>query len=276
MPWKDSRPGIEALALAHRAGVSLVHSNPKLGTQWAIREAMGLAAGPPVRHLIKAEAPLDAGEETWARRIEDALQVSCSELDVEGVDTLVWELDLKNTRDRTTLGDDTAVRDFFVAGSVLARRTGRVESVVAYSHSPRHLLAAAAADGIDGLAAQYNLAEPWPALYLPRLHQAGLTFLGMSPLRRGILAQGRPAEAGQEALRWALADPRVAAAVVTLSTTDHVRAALTAASDPLPPGTPRETAWNWLRRLGVDQNPQEGAPITSIHSDPDQHRPGRP
>ncbi|MPZ65608.1 MAG: hypothetical protein GEU83_08855 [Pseudonocardiaceae bacterium] len=72
----------------------------------------------------------------------------------------MWEPDLKRTRDTTALADDAAVRDFLAAGSELARQTGCVESV-AYCHSPRrHLGAAATADGIGGLAVQYNLAEP--------------------------------------------------------------------------------------------------------------------
>lgn len=123
-----------------------------LGTQWAIREAVQLADDPPLRHLIKAEAPLDASRDTWAARIEEAVHTSCETLGIERVNTVVWELDLKRTRDVSLLAAADAVREFVTMGSVLVRNTGRVDSVVAYCHSPHHLLAATAAGGIDGIA----------------------------------------------------------------------------------------------------------------------------
>ncbi|MGH3901860.1 MAG: hypothetical protein ACRDTA_27110 [Pseudonocardiaceae bacterium] len=280
LPDKDSRPGVEALALACRAGVSNVHSNPMLGTQWAIREAVQLADYPPLRHLIKVEAPLDAGRAAWAARIEEAVHTSCETLGVARVNTVVWELDLKRTRDLSLLAAADAVREFVTIGSVLARNTGRVDSVVAYSHSPRHLLAATVVDGIDGIAAQYNIAEPWPALYLNRLRQAGLDFLGMSPLRRGLLVTDRDLDAAQQAapaaLQWALGDPRVTATVITMSTTDHVKAALAAASSPLSAESPQATAQQWFRRLDGGRNPQEGACATRIHSQFVEDQPERP
>lgn len=59
LPSKDSRPGLEALRTALKAGVRTIHSNPHLGTQWAVREVLdevGAVAG--LRHLVKAECPL--------------------------------------------------------------------------------------------------------------------------------------------------------------------------------------------------------------------------
>ena len=53
-PGIDSAPGIAALRDALVAGVRLIHSNPNLGTQWAIREALTAAGHPDgVRHLVK-------------------------------------------------------------------------------------------------------------------------------------------------------------------------------------------------------------------------------
>lgn len=280
LPNKDSRPGIDALAHACRVGVSSVHSNPLLGTQWAIREALQLVDGLSIRHLIKVEAPLDAGRAGWAARIEEALQTSCDTLGVRHVNTVVWELDLKRTHEMSLLASGDAVREFVTVGSMLARNTRRVDSVVAYCHSPRHLLAAITAGGIDGIAVQYNLAEPWPALYLDRLRRAGLDFLGMSPLRQGLLVPDRDRHATQQAapraLRWALADPRVTATVITMSKIDHVHAAVAAAEDPLSAGTPMATAQSWLLRLRAGPNPHEGGPPTPIHSDSFHNKPERP
>lgn len=46
------------------------------------------------------------------------------------MDTVVWGLDLKRTRDVSQLAAADAVREFVSIGSLLARNTGRVDPVV--------------------------------------------------------------------------------------------------------------------------------------------------
>lgn len=155
------------------------------------------------------------------------------------------------------LADPVAVGDFYRYGSVLSRRVARVDRVIGYVHSPQHMFAAVGTGTLDGVAAQYNIAEPWPALYIDEVHDAGLEFVGMSPLRRGRLP--RASMSATMALCWAAAHPRVATLVVTLSTSAHVRTAFAAVADPLPERAARNVARRWAARASPKDTPQDVA-----------------
>lgn len=233
-PDKDSNPGIETLREAVRRGLTQIHSNPRLGTQWAIREAL---EGQPARHLIKAEAPLDTDTKTKCGRLLAAIEASLENLGVDHLSAVVAELDIKRTQRHDLLVDESAVADFYSEAAAIIMESGLAEQTWAYCHSPAHLLTAASCSSISGLAAQYNLAEPWAGLYLDTLDRP---FLGMAPLRRG--------ELGLDGLAWALAHPAVTAVVVTMSTTTHLTEVITsaAAASSLDPARVRRTAQAWM------------------------------
>ncbi|MPZ81907.1 MAG: hypothetical protein GEV28_16540 [Actinophytocola sp.] len=250
-PGKDPAPGIAALRSAVSAGVRLVHSNPKLGTQWAIRSALDSARATRIRHLVKAELPLDANAATVRASVMRAVDQSCDTLGVQRLHAVTVEIDLKRTHDHAMLMDSQAVAAFYTAVAREALRYGRVDRVIAYCHSPAHLTAALQAKGLSGVAAQYNVAEPWPALFLDRIEGRGLPFVGMSPLRRGALVRPSGHDESNSArslpaVRWAAADPRVATIVTTMSSPTHVSQVISALRDPLPLASVRHLATAWL------------------------------
>ncbi|GAB3172104.1 hypothetical protein GCM10027059_41560 [Myceligenerans halotolerans] len=226
-PGKNSAPGMAALRLALRSGVRTIHSNPRLGTQWAVRQVLD-DTGYRVRHLVKAEAPLGVNAGTVAARIADVLEATLATLRISTVDTLVLEIDVKHTRDHQLLSDEGAAADFYALGEDLCRVTGVVGSVYAYCHGPAHVLGALRCRGIGGVAAQYNLHHGWSAPYVDDVVETGRAFVGMSPFDRGRLIDQTPRSGLRRlsALEWALADQRVSALAITTSSPRHLREAI--------------------------------------------------
>ncbi|MBE1875729.1 hypothetical protein [Myceligenerans pegani] len=205
----------------------MIHSNPRLGTQWAVRQVLD-ETGCRVRHLVKAEAPLGVNVGVIAARIAEALEASVVALGISAVDVLVLEIDVKRTQDRQLLRDEGAAADFYALGEDLCRVTGVVGSVYAYCHEPAHVLGALRCRGIGGVAAQYNLHNRWSALYVNGVVESGRAFVGMSPLDRGRLVDQtvRSGMRRLSALEWALADQRVSALAITTSNPRHLQEAI--------------------------------------------------
>lgn len=224
-PDKDPTPGMAALRAAIEAGVRLVHSNPKLRTQWAVRRVLDqLRPAPPVRHLVKAEAALDAGSDTVTERIVEALDASLGHLGIARIHVLVLEMDIKRTRQQERLHEASAAESFYRHGAQAALQSGNVRQVYAYCHSPVHVYGALACPDIAGVAAQYHRASPWAAEHLAEIVSTGRIFVGMSPLNRGRLLDRNAATSSGRlaALEWALADPRVSAVAITMSSVAHL------------------------------------------------------
>jgi aryl-alcohol dehydrogenase-like predicted oxidoreductase len=233
-PDKPSEPGIEALREAITAGVRLVHSNPKLDTQWAIRRALrGVDHADKVRHLIKVEAPLGVSEKQLAQNVDAAVGRSMDRLGVSCLHGVVVEIDLKRTDRRDLLDDRRALAEFYAAGAWEACAGKAVTTASAYCHEPSQVRAALTCDGITGIAAQYNLGTPWASRLLTEIAKAGRHFIGMSPLARGALVDHRAPITAERlsALRWAVADPRVHAVAVTISSTRHLQELLVTLDD---------------------------------------------
>lgn len=235
-PGKDSRPGIEALAAALACGLHAVHSNPSLGTQWAVREAAEQSGCPGlVRHIVKVQVPLHLTPGEIDAQAESALAASARNLGVDAVDTAVIEADVKRTADPGLLADAGVVRQVYQRAARRAVGTGLARRSAAFCHSPAHLLACLPLEEMAGYAAQYNLIEAWPGLFLDDIAARGREFLAMAPLARGRLAD-LPRESGRPplpALRWVLGHPGVSGAALTISTRAHLDEAIEAARDPL-------------------------------------------
>ncbi|WP_034089115.1 hypothetical protein [Streptacidiphilus albus] len=222
LPGKDSRPGLAALRAALDAGIRTIHSNPHLGTQWAVREVLdevGPVAG--LRHLIKAECPLRGDLEA---RISTAIEMSTGQLGISRIDALVLQVDLKRTERTELLNDQVALGNFYRTGARVAFASGRIGAVYAYCHGPAAVRAALREEPITAIAAQYHLASPWPISHLAQITRAGRSFVGMSPLNRGALIDplSRTASSRLRPLTWALRDPRVETVAITMSSPDHV------------------------------------------------------
>lgn len=225
-PGKDSAPGMAALRAAIDAGVRLVHSNPKLGTQWAVRRVLdGLPASCSlVRHLIKAEAPLGACPDLIVAKIVDAVEASRAALGIGWIHAVVLEIDIKRTARSELLDDAAEAGLFYRHGADAALAFGHVDQVYAYCHRPAHVAGALACADIAGVAAQYHRAQPWAGEHLGEITGVGRVFVGMSPLDRGRLVDPDASTSGSRlaALEWALADPRVSVVAITMSSVVHV------------------------------------------------------
>lgn len=233
-PNKPSGPGIAALRAAIDAGVRLVHSNPKLGTQWAIRRALsGVRSVHPVQHLIKVEAPLEASLRQLAANIDSAIATSMDILGVQRIHAVVLEIDLKRTERRHLLDDAEAIAEFYAAGAWQARVGGAVSTAMAYCHRPSQVRAALRCEEISGIAARYNLSDAWAAGLLGEIADTGRDFIGTSPLGRGALViRDAPTSAERlAAFRWAVSDPRVRAVAVTVSSASHLHELLNMVDD---------------------------------------------
>lgn len=236
-PDKNSLPGIDALRHALVAGLRLIHTNPQLQTQWAVRHAVDAAGRPDgVRHVVKTEAPLDTDSVTMRQLIGTGVEASLINLGVDRLHAVVVEIDLKRTGRMNALVDSTAVRDFYAGAADSALASRRVDEVVAYVHSPAHLLYALGCERVTGIAAQYNMIEAWPALYLDRIATSRRSFIGMAPLRRAALAPSPAVR--RHSLLWALSHPAVSYVVITMSSVAHLTEILadiaSATDDPLP------------------------------------------
>lgn len=257
-PRRESSSGLDTLRLALDCGVRLVHSNPKLETQWAIRRVLD---GVPdsirsqVLHMIKAEAPLEATEGSIAESVRNAV---CRTREMLGIQTpwaVVFELDLKRSHPPAAHGDKDAVCGFYAKGSeAVLSMTGGCARPIAFVHCQQHLRWVLEIGSYAGVAAMHNLIEPWSAESLEDLAARGLRFYGVAPLFRGRLTDHstgrwlsdvgraylnecqRILDSGQStatnALRWAAGHSAVSALMVTCSRTDHLLAALTAIQHP--------------------------------------------
>jgi hypothetical protein len=212
------------LRTALLAGVRLIHSNPKLFTQWAVREVLQSIDCPSgIRHLVKAEVPLGSPDRVMSTTLLEAIDTSMHRLGVDRLHAVVLEIDMKRAVDWTLHEDPGAVGAFYHDGASIVLSTGLVDRVLAYCTVPPHLAAALECHLVSGVAAQYNLGEPWASDYLGAIDQAGRIFVGMSPLGRGTLvsASARDTNARLAPLRWALLDSRVSAVAITMSTVQH-------------------------------------------------------
>jgi len=247
-PDKESRPGIEALAAALAQGLRTVHSNPSLGTQWAVREAADQAGCPgAVRHVVKVQVPLHLTPSEIDAQVDRTLTVSARSLGVSAVETAVIEADVKRTTPPGLLADGGRIQAAYARAARRATANGLAQRAAAFCHSPAHLAACQPLEELSGYAAQYNLIEAWPGLFLDEIAARRREFLVMAPLARGRLA-GLPREAGGPplpALRWVLGHPGVSSAVLTMSTLAHLYEAIEAAQEPLAEAIVRSQLGLW-------------------------------
>ncbi len=230
LPHKDSEPGLRALVQALSDGLGWVHSNPALGTQWAVRTAWQRAGRPLLRHAVKVECPLSSGSSVRSR-ICRSIEESLGNLDVPCLRVAVIEIDLKGTEDLAMLVDTGRVRAFYEQAAHEVLATGVVSEPFAYCHSIQHMATAMTVEAVAGFAAQFSPAEYWPRTFFPELETRGLPFLGMAPLWRGRLAavSGLSGPAATAPIVWALSHPQVTQAVVTMSSIDHWKGVMAAA-----------------------------------------------
>ena len=185
-PNKDSQQGISCLAQALNLGINFVHSNPNLGTQWAIREVLATHAKSP-RHLIKVELPLIQEYDLLKRYFLEKFGKSKKELGVSHIEGVVYERDKKKSPNpvdpKTNLANYSMIRRIFDE----LKSEGETDSLACLVDSPHEMRLAIDFKHFDSFASYFNLFDVWPSQFFDELKSISKNFIAVRPLRHGLL-----------------------------------------------------------------------------------------
>jgi aryl-alcohol dehydrogenase-like predicted oxidoreductase len=191
-PHADSAKGKECLNVAIDSGINIIHSNPNLGTQWAIREVLDRYLRKSVYHLVKIELPLVMDLQSIATLYHDRLQYSRDQLGCKSVHGIVYEIDRKRTppdllEDKDALQDNYAmIRTFFDR----SRQEGQVFDIFCMTKNRLEMVEAMQSRCFDGYAGYFTLFDTWPAEFFDDIATRRQAFIGVKPLKHGILTSG--------------------------------------------------------------------------------------
>ncbi len=269
-PNADSEIGMRSLQQALDGGINLIHSNSNLKTQWAIHRVLSRNKRMrDIHHLIKIETPLTEGRDDFRAFFDRELTVAMQNLGTNFVTGIVHEIDIKKTHNpdllkkpdviRSNLGK---VREAFES----ARDQGKVGMLISMAHNPMQMEIAMDTNYFSGFASYYSMVNTWVVPFLDELLNSSKFFLGIRPLKRGILTDRYMEQANeyveqasihlgrenlqhlnhlcqegiiqeplqQFAVRFALAHPSVSSVIVGMSQPKHVQELVDAAGNPLP------------------------------------------
>jgi len=182
-PDKDSQKGISCLAHALNSGINFIHSNPNLGTQWAIRTV----TTPQTGHLIKVEFPLTSDYSTLRRYFLEKFDKSKRELGVFHIEGVIYERDKKRSPAPTNL--QLMASNYSMLKKVFdeIKSVGETESLACLVDSPEEMRLAIDSGHFDSFASYFNLFDFWPSQFFDELKSMSKNFFGVRPLRHGLL-----------------------------------------------------------------------------------------
>jgi len=265
---EKSRAGEAALRAAIDGGVNFIHSSYEYGTRWMLERVLRdhPKAG-ELHHVIKAPVPDfdDAGRfdaDKFRLRIEEALR----DLHADRIDVLQWMWRSRPNNDELRVPMLDRIIDDLAAAFEQLRDEGKVGWLMTFPYTVGSAKAAIDTGRFAGLIAYYNLAEMEMAGLFDQLKERSMGFLSIRPLFQGILTdqrdpkrisaddrfrderfaadlkkRGKIVEAfGEEigesmtdfAIRFALAEPLVASAIVGINTPAQAEGMLAAADAP--------------------------------------------
>jgi aryl-alcohol dehydrogenase-like predicted oxidoreductase len=185
-PNIDSQRGISCLVHALNSGINFIHSNPNLGTQWAVREALTSQREPP-RHLIKIELPLTSDYDLLKRYFLERFNKSKRELGVSHIEGVVYERDKKKSPNpidtQTTLVNYSMVNRIFDE----LKHAGETDHLACLVDSPQEMRLAIDSENFDSFASYFNLFDLWPTQFFDEMKFISKGFIGVRPLRHGLL-----------------------------------------------------------------------------------------
>jgi aryl-alcohol dehydrogenase-like predicted oxidoreductase len=245
--------GMRLIAEAYDLGVTTWHSSSEYETHAHFCESLhAFRAEHPSRalvHISKVAAPHfeDPGfdPKMLRARIEEQLR----QLGAERLDVVQWLARSKPIGDTLRLPQLEAMRATLDDEVRALQREGKVGAWAAFPYSKPWAEAFATHDVCDGLVTYLNLAETEYATSLDAMEARGDGFIAIRPLMAGLLgaatlddaqrarrdaierALGGGRSLTHEALRYPLLHPNVASVMLSVTTLEHLRDAVTVVCD---------------------------------------------
>jgi aryl-alcohol dehydrogenase-like predicted oxidoreductase len=268
-PESNSEIGLSAFRKSLDSGINLVHSNSNLKTQWGIKQVLSESEGSPIsplHQIIKIETPVGIElNDNW-QSINQKLKEALQNLNITSILGIVHEIDIKRTDDKSLLSNSKALTKLFQETRCIfneLKDAGLVNLLIGMSHTPMQLRCAIDSDAYDGFASYYNLVDNWCIAFLDELYKENKPFIGISPLKRGLLTEyhdklchhdkiiyqflqtlkkkiiNEPVQ--QFAIRYTLTHPAVKSIIVGMSCSEQVDQIVKASEKPLSMNAFRET-----------------------------------
>jgi len=169
-----------------------------------------------LQHVVKLAEPHFGEYDFDAKRLRQRVERYLSSLAVDRLDVVqwMWRGDLKREQDR--LNGFIARRDSIHAAFASLREEGKVGAVLPFPYTVSFAERILAEDAFEGMTVYLNRME---LDYVPFLGRKGT--VALRPLAAGrVLDVGYTAAA---AIEWALAHPGVSTAVVSYSSSEHLK-----------------------------------------------------
>lgn len=179
-PNKHSQEGIDSLKLSLSKGINSIHSNPKLKTQWAVKD---IADTKNKNHFIKVETPLNKSfkiDEYFNNKIDESL----INLDIKNVKGIIHEVDIKNTQNKADLHSHIFLLEHFkhINYAFKKRFSNNTETfLIEMVNNPSHMEAALRFNFFDGFAGYFNLLNNWCSVYFEDIKSINKHFIGLRP-----------------------------------------------------------------------------------------------
>jgi len=190
-PNKDSELGILSLQTALNNGINFIHSNPKLMTQWAIKEVLNNNPQYSVYHVIKVECPLDTDEYQMKAIFDRIISLSKNNLGIDNIHVIIYEIDVKKTKRIALLNDSYTIKRHFNRVREIFeffRDKNDVDLLFCMCHNPTEMKTAIESKCFDGFAAYFNFLNTWPHRFFDKIYNASKDFIGVRPLAQGLLS----------------------------------------------------------------------------------------
>ncbi|MFA6072902.1 MAG: aldo/keto reductase [Candidatus Woesearchaeota archaeon] len=190
-PNKNSEEGTNTLLQALNEGINIIHSNPNLETQWAIKESISQSKKKPV-HIIKIEAPLIQDEKIIEAIFENRINQSLNSLQTDELFGILYEPDHKITPKSDLENTTTLNYNFHTIDKIFLKleKKYKINFIGLMAKTEIELNTAIENEHFKVVSSYFNLYNTWPAKYFDKLKSKKLDFIAIQPLKYGILTDG--------------------------------------------------------------------------------------
>jgi predicted aldo/keto reductase-like oxidoreductase len=215
----DDAAWIRLLSLSHDLGLTTLHSSTEYATFYRFCRLVEKLAR-PMQHIVKLAEPHFGDTAFDRKRLDAKINHYLKALGAERLDVVqwMWRGDLKDERGR--LYGFACQRDELRDAFDALRRSGKVGAVAGFPYTPQFADAVIDAGLCEGLAVYLNPVEREMVPQIERAAAVGMASVAIRPL-----AAGKALEAMSPAacVGSVLAQRGIATAVVTYSSSEHLR-----------------------------------------------------
>ncbi|MEM7325633.1 MAG: aldo/keto reductase [Actinomycetota bacterium] len=228
----DGLTAADHLCRLHDAGITTIHSSHEYPTDQVLIDALASAtgAGRSFEHIVKLAEPSFDERSFDAARLTRAVDRRLADLHTERLDCIQWMIRTPEPQDDAgTVGALEEGRDRINTCMAELVAAGKIGSMALFPYT--RAIAEAAIDGgtAQNLAVYLNPEEDDYTDLADRCRSV----IAIRPLAGGSLTAAGPDAVG-DALRYPLLHPAVATTIVSINSTAHVSAAVTAAGGTVP------------------------------------------